>query len=118
MGIGHRVGLEGRIAGFLQLGGGFGLHLLDMLHLETNGVVDFTSHEDAQWKLQFGGEVFIAHRVGLRVGYEYDIYYDLHSLSAGIGYVDTQFALDLGFMREVVQDGRMIIAFGFKYFIS
>jgi hypothetical protein len=89
-----------------------------MLQLEVDGVVDFTSHEDVAWDLHFGTEIFVANKVPIRVGYIYDIYYNIHSPSAGIGYVDTHFALDLGYQHEVRQDGRYQIAFAFKYFIN
>jgi hypothetical protein len=116
--VGYNLTNTASVFAPLELGGGFGLHLIDMLQIEVNGVVNFTSHGDPGWEIQFGSELFLARRVAIRAGYTYDIYFQLHSLSAGLGYVDTQFALDFGFMKEIVEDGRMILAFGFKYFIS
>ncbi|MCP4606649.1 MAG: hypothetical protein GY847_40105 [Proteobacteria bacterium] len=116
--VGYNLTNTGSVFAPIELGGGIGLHLLDMLLLELNGVVDFTSHDDPSWEIHFGSELFLARKVALRAGYIYDIYFDLHSLTAGLGYVDTQFALDFGFMQEVVEDGRMVLAFSFKYFIN
>jgi hypothetical protein len=102
----------------IELGTGLSVHLLKMLLLEGNVVIDFTSHSDVNTELKFGTELFIAGSFGIRAGYDYDIYYDLHSITAGLGYVHPKFSIDFGFMREVVEDGRMIIAFGVKYFIN
>ncbi len=116
--VGYNLTNTGSVFAPIELGGGIGLKLLQMLLLELNGVVDFTSHDDPAWEIHFGTELFLAQRVALRAGYIYDIYYNMHSVSAGLGYVDKQFALDFGFMHEIVEEGRMLLAFGFKYFIN
>ncbi|MCP4675747.1 MAG: hypothetical protein GY854_09625 [Deltaproteobacteria bacterium] len=116
--VGYNLSNTGSVFAPLELGGGVGLHLLKMLLIEVNGVVDFTSHTDPAWDLHFGTELFLARRVAIRAGYIYDIYYNLHTVTAGLGYVDTHFSLDVGFQHEIIEEGRMLLAFGFKYFIN
>lgn len=102
----------------IQLGTGISVYLLEMLLLEADAVVDFTSHEDVNTEIRFGTELFLARTVALRVGYIYDVYYDVHSISAGLGYVHPKFGVDFGFMHDVLEEGRMVIAFSFKYFVN
>jgi hypothetical protein len=116
--VGYNLTDTGSIYAPIKLGGGGSIHVLDSLLLELNGVVDFTGHENAAWQIHFGSELFLAKQVGLRAGYIYDIYYNIHSISAGIGYIDKRFSLDFGFMQEAKDAGRTVLAFGFKYFVN
>ncbi len=116
--VGYNLTNTGSIYAPIKLGGGGSVYLLDMLLVEVNGVADFTSHDASAWEIRMGTELFIAKRVGLRAGYYYDIYYDIHSICAGLGYVDTRFSLDFGFMQEAVDSGRTVLAFSFKYFVN
>ena len=102
----------------MDLGTGLSLYLLSMLLLEANVVIDFTSHDRVNTEIHFGTELFLAKAVAIRLGYIYDIYYDLHSLSAGLAYIHPKFSIDLGFMHEVIEDGRWQLGFSFKYFVN
>jgi hypothetical protein len=102
----------------MDLGTGLSLYLLNMLLLEANVVIDFTSHDKVNTEIHFGTELFVARAVAIRAGYIYDVYYDLHSASAGLAYVHSKFSIDLGFMHEVVEDGRWQLGFSFKYFVN
>lgn len=102
----------------VQLAGGLSVALADMLNIEANVVLDFSSHEELNQEFHGGVELFLAHRVAIRGGYIYDVYYNLHSASAGLGYVDSSFSVEAGLMREIVDGGRTALAFGFKYFVN
>jgi len=93
-----------------------GLALLGMLVVEGDLVLDFTSHEKMSEQIDAGVELLVANVLPLRFGYSYDLWTERHALSGGLGYVDTSFAVDVGFMRELGADPRMRLAFGFKYF--
>lgn len=116
--VGYNLTNTGSLYAPLELGGGVSVHLLDMLLIELDSVVDFTSHEKSAWEVHLGTELFLMQRLALRMGYVYDVFFDRHSISAGAGYVDRQFAVDFGFMHEIAEEGRMILAFGFKYFVN
>lgn len=116
--VGYNLTNTGSIYAPIELGFGASAHLMDMLLIEANGLVDFTSYQDPAWEVRLGGELFLAQRVALRVGYAYDVFFNTHAVSAGAGYVDRQFAIDVGFMHEIVEEGRMILTFGFKYFVN
>ena len=102
----------------IELAGGVSLSLLEMLLLEFDVGTDFTSHDDAAIELRLGGELFIAGALAIRGGYLYDIYYNMHGVSAGLGYVHSRFAIDAGFTQEIREDGRIAVAIGFKYFVN
>ena len=65
-----------------------------------------------------GAELFVANMIPIRVGYIYDVHFDIHTVSAGLGYVDPSFGVDFGFQREARADGRWILAFGLRIFIG
>jgi len=102
----------------LQLGSGISIRLFDMLMLEGDAVVDFSSHRETSADIRFGAEVFIAGTFAIRAGYDYDTHHDLHAISGGLGYVHSRFSIDFGLMHEVVDDGRMVIMLGAKYFAN
>ena len=116
--VGYNLTNTGSIYAPIELGFGASAHILEMLLIEANGIVDFTSHGDPAWEVRLGGELFLMQRLAIRAGYGYDVFFNIHSVSAGAGYVDRQFAIDFGFMHEIVEEGRMILSFGFKYFVN
>lgn len=71
---------------------------------EANGMVDFTTYGSAQMRAMAGGEYFLFDRVPLRLGYRFDAALLTHSVSGGVGYVDSRFSVEFGLRREVVAD--------------
>jgi hypothetical protein len=102
----------------LSLGTGVGVTLLDMLLIEADAAFDFTSHDEVGAEIDTGIELLLGNRVPLRVGYGYDVYYNINTIAAGLGYVDPSFAIDLGFQKDVVDGGRLLIALGIRIFIG
>jgi hypothetical protein len=115
---GYNLTDTGSVYAPIQLGSGAALTLIDILLIEADLVVDFTSHDDVNQEVHAGAELFVANMIPIRVGYIYDVYFNRHTLAAGLGYVDPSFAVDVGFQREVVKEGRWILAFGLRIFIS
>jgi hypothetical protein len=86
----------------LMVGGALGIKLGDAT-VEGNVVgVDKTTWGSWKTRAQVGGELLVADRYPLRVGYLYDQGSKRQAISWGAGYVDRQFALDVGFRQEVV----------------
>lgn len=102
----------------LGLGSGVGLTLFDMLLVEADVVVDFTGHDEVATEIRSGVEVFLGGRVPLRAGYIYDIYYNINTIAAGIGYVDPSFGIDLGFQKDLTEGGRLAISLGLRIFLG
>lgn len=102
----------------IKLGSGAGLTLFEMLLIEADVVLDFTSFDKPNQQINSGVEVFLGGRVPLRVGYIYDVHYDLNTITAGIGYTDTAFAVDFGYQQEIVDRGRFMLSFGIRIFIG
>lgn len=115
---GYNLSNTGSVFAPIELGSGVSLSLLEMLLLEADVLVDFTSHDKTGLELDVGAEIFVAKVVSIRAGYVYDIYYNMHSVAAGLGYIHPKFAVDFGFTREIRDDGRTIIALGFKLFLN
>lgn len=102
----------------LKLGSGVGLTMFDMLLVEADVVMDFTSFDKVNEQVHAGVEVFLGGRVPVRVGYIYDVYYNMNTIAAGLGYVDSAFAIDFGFQQEVLDKGRFVLSFGVRIFIG
>jgi hypothetical protein len=102
----------------LRLGTGASIQVRNMLLVEVNTLVDFSSHADVSNDIEIGTELFLGGSVALRAGYIYDFYYNLNTISAGLAYIHSKFSIDAGYMQELVDDGRWCIAVGVKYFIN
>jgi hypothetical protein len=102
----------------LSLGTGVGVTALEMLTIEADALFDFTSHDETATDISAGIELMLGNRVPLRVGYGYDVYFDINTIAAGVGYVDPSFAVDLGFQKEITDGGRLVFALGLRIFIG
>jgi hypothetical protein len=115
---GYNLSNTGSVYAPLGLGSGVGLTLFEMLLIEVDAVVDFTSHDEIGTEIRSGAEVFLGGRVPVRVGYIYDIYYNINTIAAGIGYVDPAFGIDIGFQKDITDGGRFALALGLRIFIG
>lgn len=77
--------------------------------LEANGQVDFTTYGSAKMRAMGGAEYFLFDRVPLRLGYRFDAGLMTHSISGGVGYVDSRFSVEFGLRREIVADNPMTV---------
>src|SRR6266542_1485540 len=90
----------------LMLGGGVGYGTNDVT-IEGDFAADFRTFTNADGssrtnlRLMLGFEYLAADHYPLRLGYRYDQNQQTHALSAGVGYIDPQFSIDLGIRRSV-----------------
>ncbi|MCK9459351.1 MAG: hypothetical protein M0R80_06900 [Proteobacteria bacterium] len=115
---GYNLSNPGSAYAPLSLGSGVGVTLFEMLLIEADAVFDFTSHDEVGTEIRSAVELFLAGRVPLRVGYAYDVYYDINTIAAGIGYVDPSFGVDIGFQKDLTDGGRFALALGLRIFIG
>jgi hypothetical protein len=90
----------------LTLGGGVG-YGNDDITAEVDVVADFTTYTSASgssrtaMRALAGFEYLAGDHFPLRVGYRFDAEPSTHAISAGVGYIDPQFAVDLAIRRTV-----------------
>jgi hypothetical protein len=90
----------------LTLGGGIGYGNNDIT-AEVDMVADFTTYTKADGSSRTavrtlaGFEYLAADHFPLRIGYRYDATPSTHALSAGLGYIDPQFSIDLAVRRTI-----------------
>jgi len=72
--------------------------------VEVDGMLDFTTWGKARGRLSAGGELFLADRYALRLGWQYDDGMKLNTPSLGLGYIDPRWSVELGLRRDLVSD--------------
>lgn len=105
----------------LMVGGGVGVKVGDAT-IEANVVgVDKTTWGSWKTRAQIGGEILVGDHYPLRIGYGFDAGSQRHAVSAGTGYVDRSFALDVGVRQEIAGPNdpwgkAFVLGFGIRYF--
>jgi hypothetical protein len=114
--VGHNLTNPGTALAPTLLEGGVGLMLGDVT-IEGGGLVDFTTWGKAKSRFMLGAEVFLANHFPLRAGYRFDEGTNAHALTAGVGYVDKKFSIEISGRRDVVADRPMsLLSLGIRYF--
>jgi opacity protein-like surface antigen len=101
----------------MSLGGGIGFGK-DLFSLESDAVLDFKTWDRTTVRAMAGGEFLAGDHFPLRAGYRYDDGARSHSISAGLGYVDTAFAAEIAVRRVVSGEIATAIVFGFSYHLD
>ena len=87
--------------------------------VEADSLVDFTTFGSARARAMLGGEFLVADRFPLRAGYRYDAGMKTHAASIGFGYVDRKFSVEAGGRRDVAGDHpATLISIGVRFFID
>jgi hypothetical protein len=98
-------------------GGGVGLGTDDLL-FEIDAVADFTTYQRTTGRFMGGFQYLAGDHVPLRVGYRYDEGVKAHAVSAGLGYIDPQFSIDLSARRFVSSPQATAVMFTLQYFVE
>ena len=115
---GHNLTAPGTALAPLFLAGGIGWSN-QIVTVEGNGLVDFTTFGSARGRAMIGGELLAADRIPLRAGYRYDDGMKTHAISLGIGYVDRKFSVEFGGRRDVVADHpATLLSLGIRFFLD
>jgi opacity protein-like surface antigen len=102
----------------LVLAGGIGWSN-QLITVEANSLVDFTTFGSARGRAMVGAEYLAADRIPLRAGYRYDDGMKTHAISLGIGYVDRKFSVEFGGRRDVVADRpATLLSLGIRFFLD
>lgn len=81
--------------------------------IASDVILEATTFDTTKLRFQAGAEFLVANRVALRGGYRYDQGFDAHFLTAGAGYVDPKFSIDLGARRSLNGTDSTTVSFGF-----
>ncbi|WP_394835291.1 hypothetical protein LVJ94_53220 [Pendulispora rubella] len=117
--VGHNLTNPGTALAPTTLAGGVGYMRPQLFTLEANALADFTTWKGTRGRLMFGGEFVVMEHVPLRAGYRYDAGQRAHSVSAGIGYLDKKWSVEISGRRDVATDQPMtLFSIGLKYFVD
>ena len=115
---GHNLTAPGTALAPLFLAGGIGWSN-QIVTVEANSLVDFTTFGSARGRAMVGAEYLAADRIPLRAGYRYDDGMKTHAISLGIGYVDRKFSVEFGGRRDVVADRpATLLSLGVRFFLD
>jgi hypothetical protein len=98
------------------LQGGVGYNI-DIVTVEGDALVDFTTWSKPKGRYMLGGEVFIANHFPVRAGYRYDDGTRTHAASVGVGYIDRKWSFEVAGRRDVAGDNpATFISASLRYF--
>jgi hypothetical protein len=101
----------------IVVGGGVG-YATDLFAVEVDGVADLDSYEGVTARVMGAGEMLAGEHYPIRLGYRYDQGANLHAISAGIGYIGTEFALELSARRTIADPGATTVVLGLAYYVE
>ena len=90
----------------------------EQFSLEADVLGDFTTYDRTTTRAMFGGEFLAGDHFPLRAGYRYDQGANSHSISGGLGYIDTSFGAEIAIRRVVSGEKATAIVFGFTYHLD
>jgi hypothetical protein len=85
--------------------------------IEADGMLDFTTWNGTRGRVMAGGELFLADRYAVRLGWRWDQGMDVHAASLGFGYVDPRWSIEVGVRRDLVSShGGTMGVLSLRYF--
>jgi hypothetical protein len=72
--------------------------------IEGDALLDFTTWASTRTRLMVGGELFVADRYALRVGWRYDWGTQLNTPSLGVGYIDPRWSVELAVRHDITSE--------------
>jgi hypothetical protein len=99
--VGHNLTNPGTAIAPTTAAGGLG-YATDWLALELDGMLDFTTWGSTKGRVMAGGELFLADRYALRLGWRYDAGTNLNTPSLGVGYIDPRWSVEVSANHDLV----------------
>ncbi|MGH7272117.1 MAG: hypothetical protein ACREJ3_16930, partial [Polyangiaceae bacterium] len=79
-------------------------YFTSLFSLEADGMLDFTTWGSPRGRLMAGGEVFLARRYALRLGWRYDAGTQTNAPSFGLGYIDPRWSIEIAYRHDLISD--------------
>lgn len=102
----------------LSVGGGLAVTPIDNLNIVGDTVWDLNTFNSPRMRLSGGVELLVAH-IPLRLGYLFDdtrLGGPAHTLTAGLGYIDTQFAVEASMRQDLAGGDQTSFLLNLRYF--
>jgi hypothetical protein len=85
--------------------------------LELDGMLDFTTWSSTRGRIMAGGELFLADRYAVRIGWFYDWGTQLNTPSIGLGYIDPRWSVELGIRHDLTSEhASTLLVLSLRYF--
>ncbi len=99
------------------VGGGIAVAHTDFT-IEADGVADLSSYASPAARIMAGGEYLLVDHIPIRAGYRFDSGAESHQISAGLGYIASEFMVEASVRRTLVGPDATEIIFGAGYFLE
>jgi hypothetical protein len=114
--VGHNLTNPGTALAPTTAATGFG-YSNETFSLEADGMLDFTTWGSTRGRIMGGGELFLAERYALRLGWRYDTGTKLNTPSIGLGYIDPKWSAELAVNHDIVEDhASTLVVLSLRYF--
>ncbi len=114
--VGHNLTAPNNGFAPTTLTGGIG-YQQHVFAIEADALADFTTWNTPRARAMFGAEIFLADHFPIRAGYRYDDGQKAHALSAGLGYIDRKFSIELSGRHDIVAaHPNTMFVLGLRYF--
>lgn len=97
---------------------GVAIGIASSFSIGADVLADMSSYDDPQLILGGGAEYLAAGSVPLRLGYSADLARDYHFITAGIGYTDQRFGIDLGFKQQLTGGHDTRVMGAVRYYVN
>jgi hypothetical protein len=116
--VGHNLTVPGTGLAPTTVAGGLG-YMGQSFAAEGGALMDFTTWSGARVRAMAGGELFVADRYAIRLGYRYDDGTRTHALSGGLGYIDKKWSVEIGGRHDIVgQFPATFLTISLRYFYN
>ncbi len=113
---GHGLNNQDTTIAPINMGVGVAFAPVSMLNIVADALIDFRQAGSAKGRYSGGVELFLGNRFPIRLGYAYDDLRGTHAVTAGVGYMDENFGVELGLRQGVFPDMQTTLMLGVRYF--
>jgi len=114
--VGHNLTNPGSSLAPTTAAAGIG-YTTSIFSIEADGLLDFTTWGATRGRAMAGAEVFLDNHYALRGGWRYDAGMNINAASAGFGYIDPRWSVEVAYRHDLISEHASSLAvLSLRYF--
>ncbi|MEI8256270.1 MAG: hypothetical protein WCJ30_11420 [Deltaproteobacteria bacterium] len=113
---GHSLNNQDTTIAPINMGVGLALSPVSILTIAADALIDFRQAGTPKGRYSGGVELFLGNHFPIRAGYAYDDLRATHAVTAGFGYMDDNFGIELGVRQGVYPEMQTTLMLAVRYF--